>query len=78
MTKKGRTTKKHKAQRARTKAKARAARVDKTCQLCQESDRHIRRFQVKVDGQVECDWATCRSCTAVLLILLADRRNHKR
>ena len=78
MTKKGRTAKKRKAHRAKFKAKARAARAVKVCQLCQESDRHIRRFQVKVDGEVECDWATCRSCCAVLRVLLVDRRNHKR
>lgn len=78
MTKKGREKKRRTAHKARNKAKARAAKSEKTCQLCEESDRHTRRFVVKVDGRVECDWATCRSCCAVLRVLLVDRRNHRR
>jgi hypothetical protein len=78
VTKKGRASKKHKAQRARAKAKERAAKLGKSCVLCGESDRHLRRFRVIVDKQRHADWATCRSCCAVLVVLLADSRNHKR
>jgi transposase-like protein len=78
VTKKGRTAKRRKAQKAKAKAKHRAAKKAKSCELCGEGDTHLRRFKVMVDGKVQSDWRTCRSCCAVLTVLLADRRNHKR
>ena len=78
MTKKGREKKRQAAHKARAKAKDRAAKVGKFCVLCGESDHHLRHFRVAVDGRLEVDWRVCRSCCAVLLVLLADRRNHKR
>lgn len=78
MTKKGRASRKHKAAQARAKARKRQAKAGKSCVLCGESDYHLRHFRVSVDGRREADWRVCRSCCAVLLVLLADRRNHKR
>ena len=78
MSKKGRTAKKRKAHKARTKAKARAAKSEKRCVRCGETDRHLRRFKLTVNGKVRADWKTCRMCTAVLDVLVMDPRNHPR
>jgi len=48
------------------------------CELCGEEDRKLRRFTILLDRKRYESWRVCRHCCAVLCVLLADRRNHKR
>ena len=77
MSKKGRTAKRRAAHKARAKAKARAAKAEKACHLCGETDRHLRRLEVRVDGKSRIRWTVCRMCAATLEVLLRDPRNHR-
>jgi transposase-like protein len=52
------------------------ARRKPSCHFCGEDERHLRRFEVRLDGKREYDWRLCRSCAAVLTVLLRDKRNH--
>ena len=77
MPKKGRARRRQKARRHAQKAKERAQKADKTCALCHETDKHLRRFKVAVDGKTAVDWRCCRYCTATLEVLLRDPRNRR-
>lgn len=58
-------------------ARSKKKRKKPSCDLCGEADHKIRRLTVRVDGKREVKWRTCRSCCAVLLVLLRDPRNRR-
>ncbi len=54
------------------------AKKKPSCDICGEDDRKLRRFTILIDRKRYSSWRVCRSCCAVLCVLVADKRNHRR
>jgi hypothetical protein len=48
-----------------------------SCDLCGEDDRKLKRVTVLVDRKKYMGWNACAPCRAVLMVLLANPKNHR-